>query len=276
MKVKIDSATLTTRITGGAKAWMLGAGFKPVEEEVPASSGWVADLAGYVYPTRTELKTRLKLHKMIEAPPYTPEDEKLTIFYAKYEMPLTAICEVKVTAADFKKDVGRKFNRTQRIHHPGHLAYLAFPKGMVDEMELPWYWGHLVFSADGQRLLKARQPMRITAQNPHETIQLISDIGMRCFNKWWYREMREMIKKCNANDTEDKQRWRLNELLSLFVEHFDSDKVHKTDWLRERHARTFAEKIADSTNRKLTRDQVTLCEQIDLLAVRPGMEMIDA
>ena len=55
-QLDLNKTPLTHRITALAAAFLDAHGFKPVETEVPVASGWVADVASFVYPTMTEAK----------------------------------------------------------------------------------------------------------------------------------------------------------------------------------------------------------------------------
>jgi hypothetical protein len=242
----IDTKSLTNRITAGAKIWLLGAGVKPVEEEVDVADGWVADLAGFVTPTATELKKSLKLHKIIDAPNY---DNAIQRFYMTYQMPLTVLVEVKVNAADYRRDMGRKyFTDSYHSTTPAHLSYLAFPKGMVDDRELPRHWGRIIFTEDGSKLLKATPPQSIAPQHQYETTRFIASVGMRCFNKWTYREVKEVVKRYRKQTAESTARVKVESILSacLMVSQKDSmSLVGALDYwgikITESQAKSFAD-----------------------------------
>lgn len=245
---EIDSKTLTTRITAGAKAWMLGCGFKPVIEEVPVSNGWVADLAAIIQPTSTELKRNLKLLNIIEA---NYNDDKEFIFYNKYAIPMTAIIEVKVTKADFKKDIPRKYDMYD-YNPPSHLGYLAFPKGMIDEKDIPYYWGHLIFGANGNRLLKHRPPLKINPQNPGDTIDVITAIAERTHNKWYFREFKEMLKNYNKKQSQSNYRFKASNAINVIRNILkDDNKISLA-------------KLFDNCGINLTQNQKDECDEIDL------------
>jgi hypothetical protein len=247
LEEKLDSKTLTTRITAGAKIWMLGCGFKPVIEEVPVSNGWVADLAGIIQPTRTELKRNLRLLDIIDA---NYNDDKEFIFFNKYAIPMTAIVEVKVTKADFKKDIPRKYDMYD-YNPPAHLGYLAFPKGMIDEKDIPYYWGHLIFGKNGNKLLKHRPPLRINPQNPGDTIDIIAAIAERTHNKWHFREFKEMLKNYNKKQSQSNYRLKASSAINVI-----------RNMLKEENKKTLSE-LFEYDCISLTQNQKEECEKID-------------
>ena len=206
---------LTNVITAGAKMWMLGVGFKPVQDEVPVADGWVADVAGYIQPTQTELTRHLKLLKALGL---TNDESGVAKFFSRYEMPMTGLIEVKTTKADYKKDIGRKYARHDQPSCPVHLPWLAYPTGMVPDLELPHYWGLLEFSANGDKLLKARCPVCVRSQHPGDTAKVIANIGERIFNKYQDPEMAEWLKEHRAEQREKEIRWRTSAFLMTIQE----------------------------------------------------------
>lgn len=266
-KDKITAPLLTRRITAGAKCWMLASGFKPVVDEVAVASEWVADLAGYIYPTNTELKRHLKLLRLVSdgikvsgrQAEWEKDQAEIARFLAKYSMPLTALVEVKVSAGDFRKDMDRKYTRLGGDRSPAHLSYLAFPRGIVPEDELPWYWGRLEFSCDGTKLLKAHTPLSISPQHPGDTIRFIAAIGDRYYNKWAHREFRELVKNWRAEERVEKKRWKTTEFLRTILDTFVGD--HR----RYIQTTSLAERL-QSSGMKFTANQIELCEELEQLA----------
>jgi len=187
-------SNLTKRITAGAAIYLKACGFKPLEPEVPVADGWVADLAGYVRPTKTELKRHLKLRETIGL---EWEMEKRWYDWVRehFGFLFTGLVEVKISLSDFRKDTERKFKGSP----PAHLSWIAYPKGMLTEQEFfgdtLFYWGRLLFSRNGSRLLNVRPPLVINSQHPGDTINFIANVGERCYNRRGYREMRQQIRE---------------------------------------------------------------------------------
>ena len=233
----ISTPLLTKRITAGAKLWMLGAGFKPVEDEVYVTDGWIADLAGIITPTPSEFKRNLKLHKLIGI---NDCSDPFSSFQQKYNMQMTALVEVKATKADYMKDADRKFgirdgrdySHWQRM--PAHLCYIAYPDGMVNENELPGGWGKLKFSRNGNKLLKSYSPATIYPQNPVDIIDVVSNIGVRCYNKWTYRELRDTIKRYNSEEKQRNNIYKTNSFLDAVLTILESNKRSLSEELKYR------------------------------------------
>jgi len=193
--------------------WMYSAGFKPVQTEVPVADSWVADVSGYITPTFSELKRNLKILKPLG---FKDTADGMTNFYNRYQFPLTGLVEVKTTMADFQKDVGRKYERYGNCQSsPCHLSWIALPKGVVEERELPSNWGWIFFGADGTKLLKVYPPKWVEAQHPGDTAKIIAAIGERVFNKYHYREFREWIKQYRAEKRQNNERYKTGSVLSI-------------------------------------------------------------
>lgn len=251
----MDTTLLTTHMTAAAKIWLLGCGIKPVEEEVPVGASWVADLAGYITPTRTELKRNLRLRHIIET--HVDTDSWIDIFLQKYQMPLTVLVEVKASRSDYMKDKERKFQK-HRYDGPAHLCYIALPQGMIEENDLLWYWGYLFFSQNGSTLLKVRPPLTIFPQHPGDVVDFIAAVGERCYNKWHGRELRQLMKNYRKKETEDKARWRMTRFLESILQNFGAMQDHFNKGL------SFAIRM-ENQGHKLTDHQRELCKRIDTL-----------
>jgi hypothetical protein len=57
-----NKTSMTKLVTAAAIRWLDEKGFKPVETEVAVADAWIADIAGSILPTNTEL-INLKLLK---------------------------------------------------------------------------------------------------------------------------------------------------------------------------------------------------------------------
>lgn len=206
MELDNNKTAETHRATAVAAAYLDARGFKPIETEVTVRDGWIADLASFVYPTRTEMK-KLKLmgYKNILKKVIDYEE-----FIYRYSTPLTAIVEVKVTIADFKKDINRKFGGI----FPAHICYLAYPYGLIDE--LPAGWLGIELSKDCERILKITEPplmkkrfsydyTLIHPQNPGDIIDLIASVAIRREHRTRYASMRDWLKTYRAEKREKEK-----------------------------------------------------------------------
>lgn len=183
MALDENKTALTHRVTAIAAGYLDGAGFKPIETEVPVAAGWIADLASFVDPTRTEAR-KLKLVSAKRGQIGEQEYQELMWHCGPY---LTALVEVKVTPGDFRKDIDRKFNCP---HPPAHLLYLAYPRGMIEPDQIPAGWLGLETSKEGTRLLKRHnapynnhRPFDLRsppyAQSPGDVAEFIAEVAIR-------------------------------------------------------------------------------------------------
>jgi len=198
-----NKTALTHRVTALAAAYLDAGGFKPVEAEVQCHDGWVADLAGFVYPTMTECK------KMKLLPKYGGSTDKLhreLEYY--YQFPLTAICEVKTSRADFRKDLNTKFYGQI---YPAHLCYLAYPAGIVAEDEIPVGWIGLETTQQAGKIKKVTTNKKcfifqcLHAQRPGDVTDLIANIAIRRDHRTRYAVNKAFLKAIRARGRERKR-----------------------------------------------------------------------
>lgn len=146
-----NKTELTHQVTAAVAAWLDEHGAKPVETEVPVARKWIADMAGVIHPTQTELiglkliarkpAQRFKLASIR----FEPTDEYLD--WARQvralTKPLTIVVEIKTTRSDFRGD------RKWTAKPVANLQYIAVPSGLVKDDEWPLGWGVLATGADG-------------------------------------------------------------------------------------------------------------------------------
>jgi hypothetical protein len=170
----LNKTPLTHEVTKGAVDWLTGSGFKPVQTEVKLAQGWVADVAGAIIPTRTEL---IDLKLIRRAPKWRGDNVTEQVAWSAHskamELPYTCLVEVKTSRADFARD--QKWDLTQ----PANLAYLAVPKGLISEDEWPAGWGILEFN-DGA--IRCVQPAALKAVSAELQRDVILEIAMRLHN----------------------------------------------------------------------------------------------
>ena len=203
-----NKTALTHRITAVAAATLDGLGCKPVETEVTIAPGWVADVASYWYPTRTEAK-HFGLQKI--ALPMRLIDEGNDTLDMSLRCwgsgPLTVLVEVKTTRADFWND--GKWSRP----HPAHICIVAFPCGGVVE-EVPEGWYGLETSKDGTQVRKWHRTDSFPhPQHPGLVLDFVAQVGIRRDHRTRYRAMRDFAKAYRAKDAEEKKRYSAARLL---------------------------------------------------------------
>lgn len=188
-----NKSDLTHRVTSGVISWMDGAGFKPVETEVFACPGWIADVAGVISPTRTEA-TNLKLiprRKPYQNNPTAYEDWNAA--YNAIPCAVTGIVEVKVNRSDFRGD--HKWTEAC----PADLCWLAMPSGAFDISELPATWGILEFTEGGVRTKRhaTLNPIAIDRR-----LQLILSIAVRRDHSTRYERLRKFQRMATVEANE--------------------------------------------------------------------------
>ena len=190
-----NKTPLTHRITAVAAAYLDGAGFKPIETEVAVAPGWIADLASFIYPSRTEAK-KLRLVKGKDSRSFEASYDEL--MYITGSAPLTAIVEVKATRADYTKDQLRKFACP---YPPANLCYLAFPNGAWTEDDLPTGLVGMETSKNGDRLRKVhnkKREIKVFPQYPGGIIDLIAAVATRRDHRTRYATMRAWMRSARA------------------------------------------------------------------------------
>lgn len=182
-----NKSALTHRLTAVAAGYLDGMGFKPVETEVPVAQGWVADLASFTYPTRTEVR---KLHMDKQLANWVDLEDADHVLQFVGPGPLTAIVEVKATKADFAKDRKRKFLRPMP---PAHFCFLAYPRGIVEPDDIPYGWYGLETAAQGTKLLKVHRTRTWPhPQHPGQVADLIAQVAIRRDHRTRHKMIRDM------------------------------------------------------------------------------------
>lgn len=188
----------TLRATAVAAAYLAGFGCKPVETEVQVEPGWVADVASFCYPTRTEcLKARFIAKRFGEV------EKAYRELVFRHEHILTVLVEVKTTRADFQKDLQRKFASMRPL--PANVCYIAYPHGILDEIPSPWIG--LELSKDCTKLLRVRRDpyTTISPQNVGDKLHLVAAVAIRRAHRTDYAASRDMMRNWRAGVTERKR-----------------------------------------------------------------------
>ncbi len=203
-----NKTALTHRVTAVAAASLDSLGCKPVETEVAIAPGWIADVASYWYPTRTEGK-RFGMQKMpfparlLDGGSGDDLDMRIRCWCAG---PLTVVVEVKTTRGDFNGDT--KWLRPP----PAHICIVAFPRGVVDKVPDGWYG--LETNATGDRVQKwHRSYAEIHPQHPGLVLDFVAQVGIRRDHRSRYGAFRDWARAYRAEDTEKKKLYSAARLL---------------------------------------------------------------
>jgi hypothetical protein len=201
----LNKSPLTNEVTSAVALWLDAMGFKPVETEVGMpwvvenEKGWIADLAGVIVPTQTELINLKLLRKSPQyylppSPILNDNDEWIpNPAYEEWRKErdakqrlMTCLVEVKTSRADFLGD--RKWN----LSLPTDMAYLAAPKGLVAPPEWPTGWGVLEFH-DGAVRQKRQPSLGITTTEQQRDV--ILSIAVRRDHHTRYARHREFMRE---------------------------------------------------------------------------------
>ena len=225
-----NKTPLTHRITALAAAYLDNAGFKPVETEVSVYHSWIADLASFIYPTRTEVK---KL-KLIEKPWGKDFDHNYEELHYTYGCPFTAIVEVKISMSDFKRDLDYKFSG-----HiwPAHICYPAYPKGLLEPEQIPAGWIGIECSKEGKRLLKVHHSWYRRINNhgvhpmhhpgPGQVTSLIAQVAIRREHRTRYASQRDWIKSYRCEQKQRQKTADINHLIMMISEWMNNEGYWK-------------------------------------------------
>jgi hypothetical protein len=203
-----NKTALTHRVTAVAAAYLDGLGCKPVETEVEIRPGWIADVASYWYPSRTEAK-RLHLHNRIRGRLFDEDKDDAALALRVYgHGPFTVAVEVKTTIGDFRSD--RKW--TQRP--PAHVCIVAYPAKMLSQADLPDGWHGLETSPNGDKLRRIVRPLSpVNSQHPGPVLDFVAQVGIRRDHRTRQPALRAFWKALNAKDRERKRRYSVGRLL---------------------------------------------------------------
>lgn len=197
-----NKTEITRVVTAAAVRYLDERGCKPVETEVPIDLGWVADIAGVLNPTMTEL-IELKLLK--RKPRYSHPDYQAWHELAKDAQKLmTVLVEVKTSRADFRGD------RKWVLPIPTNLAYVAIPKDLAVGMdEMPANWGVLEYweSTDCVRCLRVPGVGAVTTE---QQLSVVLQVAIRRDHDTRYERIRKFRREILTSQNENVSRTRVN------------------------------------------------------------------
>lgn len=189
-----NKTELTKMVTAAACFWLDERGCKPVETEVSIAQGWIADLAGVVCPSNTELQ-ELKLIRRAPKWDRRSDREAWEIDAAAMSWMMTVIVEVKTSRGDFVGD--RKWTAA----HLADLCWIAAPAGLIGESERPEGWGILEYSQTRDCMISRRNP-QLHMTTPEQQRNLIHAVAVRRDNHTRYEHINRMRREFADSEKE--------------------------------------------------------------------------
>lgn len=188
-----NKTELTKQITAATCFWLDERGVKPVEIEVGVARGWIADIAGVVCPTQTELQDL----KLIRRKPTWKKsaEEKITweVEANILNRMMTVIVEVKTSRGDFRGDHKWEYET------PADLCWIAAPAGLIAKTEMPKDWGLLEYSETRNCMIsRVVPPVRTTTAEQQR--DLIHAVACRRDNQTRYEHINRLRKEYREED----------------------------------------------------------------------------
>src|SRR5271157_2742903 len=194
-----NKTEITKQITAATCFWLDERGVKPVETEVTVAMGWIADIAGVLCPTETELQT-LKLIRRKPSWKKSEEDRQAWQVEASFlNRMMTVIVEVKTSRGDFRGD------KKWTMEPPADLCWVAAPAGLITETEKPQGWGLLEYS-ETRNCMISRQIPTVRTTTMEQQRNLVHAVACRRDNQTRYEHINRLRKEYHE---EDKQRTSL-------------------------------------------------------------------
>lgn len=188
-----NKTEITKQITAATCFWLDERGVKPVETEVTVAFGWIADVAGVLCPTETELQTL----KLIRRKPTwkKPQDEKdaWQVEADVLNRMMTVIVEVKTSRGDFRGDKKWEWGS------PADLCWVATPAGLISEAERPKGWGLLEYSETRDCMISRRVP-EIRTTTAEQQRNLVHAVACRRDNHTRYEHINRLRKEYRDED----------------------------------------------------------------------------
>ena len=219
----LNKSPLTCELTCAVALWMDEHGFKPVETEVGMpwmkenDKGWIADLAGIIVPTQTEL---IKLKIIKRNPPYSlrsplkdkwEENPAYTVWSEernRFLRLMTCLVEVKTTRSDFLGD------RKWKSELPVDMAFVAIPKGLIEEAAWPEGWGVLEYEKKSVRIRRSPVPGVTTVENQ---LSVTLAIAIRRDHHTRYARSREWLQQDRKRRREEQSVTNMQRLARVIL-----------------------------------------------------------
>lgn len=253
-----------TQVTNNAEAsvfyWLKSRGCKIVEREVgywfkgvDSEKNGIADIAAIVSPTATEAG-QFGLHTIHKRPKDLPKYQYLRNLQSTYfSNPPTVIhVEIKTQRGDFLKDKNKKFSCTY-----ADLSYIAAPRSVLSDDEIPDGWFFLMLSPDCNRIVKiVGKSAKVSTITDANRCMWLSRIMHSVSNRYEYEALRKSQK-------EQRDRERPIRIRSAIIE-----TIERAIWYKENNyeRRDFVDYISLSRyfgQRKLSSYERELLEKFD-------------
>lgn len=216
-----NKTELTRALTAAVVRYLDERGFKPVETEVQVCDGWIADIAGVISPTQTELQ-ELKL--IPRAPSWRNGGREKWNEVAKAAQKLmTCLVEVKTSMSDFRND--RKWTWLEK-QFPVNLPYIAIPSTLpIERSQFPLSWGVLEYNEknDTVRIVQIPEVWRMTVE---QQLSVILEIAIRRDHHTRYERIRgfrrEMVVAHNADISRTRMQDAIGAVYSIVRGRYES------------------------------------------------------
>jgi hypothetical protein len=198
-----NKTEITKDVTAAACLWMNEKGFKPVETEVAVCFGWVADVAGVLSPTQTEL---IDLRLLRRRPNWrTPEYEEWKNELAAKHILMTGLVEVKTSMSDFRSD------KKWELPSPTNLSYLAIPHDLqIPAEKLPAGWGLLIYKNES---IRCTRPPDIRTVTTEQHLSVILEIAVRRDHQTRYEHLRRCQREAREYRNQGQSLTRVRDAL---------------------------------------------------------------
>lgn len=280
-----NKTELTLRTTEAAANWLTGIGAKAIETEVWVEGDWIADLAAFWCPTRTEAQRSHLLR-------YCPKDRSfydgISKVYRKdphYEeaygaweaeyvpvaRQLTIVHEVKTSRGDFKGD--NKWTRPA----VADLMVLSYVKGIVKPEELPGGWWHLEHNETGKLLRASKCPV-VHDVGDAQRLAVVSAIAERRHNRTQYAWQKDLQQTHRNAENERISCSRLSDCARVCLDILDGKSVEEAlGWLgygkERRLPRYVLERLENLVKRRLDNEQARQHSGTDGHGPVPGRDL---
>ena len=188
-----NKTEITKQITAATGFWLDERGVKPVETEVTIAWGWIADIAGVVCPTQTELQDLKLIRRKPSWKKSEEEKQAWEVEAGVLNRLMTVVVEVKTSRSDFRGD------KKWEWEPPADLCWLAVPAGLIAETERPKGWGILEYSEKRDCMIsKVVPPVRTTTAEQQR--DLVYAVACRRDNHTRYEHINRLRKEYRDED----------------------------------------------------------------------------
>lgn len=236
MPLDANKSDLTHKITSSTVTWMQNIGCKPVELECHIARSWIGDVVGMWSPTPTEAQ-KVKLiarkprprevrhrrdgseeflkqwHAAIDE--WRPKLDEWNASYRALPSTIVVCAEVKVTRADFRKDIKGKFRRSGTVD----MAVLCVPEGLVRDNEVPAGWWLLEFNKESGDLRKVKHRAGIRAGvTIEQRFKFVEALAQSMYNRVHYKHLRDYERDAREQQNERVNRTRFVNAIDVVMD----------------------------------------------------------